>query len=176
MWLVAGTGFSTMTGALMFAGRSNVSRQLFVFACHDAPVGSDLARATYYFPSSFQKSGFILPIANMRAYIYQHLAEPLSTVELAKRFDLSPAHFGSLFRRFSGQTPIAYIQDRRIEAAKIILASSYAPISDLARSVGYDDALYFSRVFKRNFSSVFKRMEHISPKKYLASCNNPLIA
>ena len=57
-----------------------------------------------------------------------------------------------------GLTPMDYLVNKRIDEAKVLLEDGSLKIKDIARVVGYEDSLYFSKVFKK-FTGV-------SPKEY----------
>ena len=73
----------------------------------------------------------------------------ISNGELARVMGLSRV---SVINRFSGVlgiTPHKYMEARRIEFAKRLLLGSDKPVLTVAAMCGYDDPLYFSRVFKK---------------------------
>lgn len=53
------------------------------------------------------------------------------------------------FRQATGTTPIDYLQNLRIEAAKRLLEATHTPVEEIGFMVGYDDASFFRRLFKR---------------------------
>jgi transcriptional regulator GlxA family with amidase domain len=46
-------------------------------------------------------------------------------------------------------TPLAYIQQVRVERAKALLESSDLPVDAVSWKIGYEDAAFFNRLFKR---------------------------
>lgn len=82
-------------------------------------------------------------------YIQAHLNEPLDRDTLARHVVLSPAYFSTLFKRYTGYSPIQYITRLRIDRAKHLLRTTMLPISVIAHEVGFADSFYFSRVFSR---------------------------
>ena len=74
---------------------------------------------------------------------------PLSLNDLAKRSALSKAQFSLLFKEQLGCTPIAWREERRIARATQLLMQTSSQIQEIAERVGYEDPLYFSRVFTR---------------------------
>ena len=63
---------------------------------------------------------------------------------------LSKSYFSHTFRKRMGVSPVQYLNTQRIEKAKEFLLSNSMSISTIARLVGFDDPLYFSRVFKKH--------------------------
>ena len=57
-----------------------------------------------------------------------------------------------------GISPIDYLVSYRIDRAKKYLLDDFMSIGDVARSVGYEDPLTFSKIFKRK--------TNMSPKEY----------
>jgi len=84
------------------------------------------------------------------AYILQNYTKPLTLEEVAQQVHLSPAYFSYLFRREQGRTFTDYLTATRLDKAKELLRADPAlSISDVAGQVGYEDANYFSRLFKK---------------------------
>lgn len=85
-----------------------------------------------------------------RKYIEQNYWKPALTVtEIVKAVNLERSY---LFRRFKGATGksvLEYITSCRIRRACELLKTSGLPIQSVAYSVGYNDPLYFSKVFKK---------------------------
>lgn len=82
-------------------------------------------------------------------YIDQHFTETLSVTEIASVFELSDDYFYKLFKKATGQTPIAYILQLRIHYAKQLLRTTDLMISDIGYEVGFDSTSYFSKTFKK---------------------------
>ena len=86
-----------------------------------------------------------------------------STKELAKTLQISEEHFIRTFKSDFGITPNKFITNARMEKAKRLLLDTDMKIADVSRSCGYDDPLYFSKVFKKNTG--------LSPKDFKISHN-----
>ena len=81
-----------------------------------------------------------------------------SLADLAAEVGLSPFHFARAFKRSVGLAPHQYQIHMRMELAKAMLDSGSQSITEVAKSVGYGDVSYFSRIFNQRFG--------ISPKYY----------
>jgi len=81
-------------------------------------------------------------------YMKQHLNEPLRAATLAGVANMSLPHYFALFKRVVGRSPIDYLIKLRMEHARRLLADTSWSVKEVAVSLGYDDPLYFSRVFK----------------------------
>jgi AraC family transcriptional regulator of arabinose operon len=84
-------------------------------------------------------------------FLQSHLAEKLSLEQIAESGDISVTHLGRLFRQHMNTTPIQYVERKRMERAMELLRDSSAiAVRDVAASVGYDDAFYFTNRFHRH--------------------------
>jgi AraC family transcriptional regulator len=81
--------------------------------------------------------------------IEEHLAEPLSLVELAQSVRLSPRHFARAFKESFGQPPHQYQLTRRIERAKMLLGDGKLSITEIGIALGFADTSAFSTTFRR---------------------------
>ncbi len=84
-------------------------------------------------------------------YIDDNLSKKLTISLLANKFFISENYLCLLFRQETGKTINDYITQRRMLRAKELLASSPMYINEVAREIGYQDANYFSRQFKKQF-------------------------
>lgn len=82
-------------------------------------------------------------------YINEHFAEPLTLSSLARMVHLSPSRFAHLFSEQLGQSPISYLEGKRIERAREKLVMTSQSISTIAYSVGFSSPSYFSKVLKK---------------------------
>lgn len=70
--------------------------------------------------------------------------------EYAKKYNISICWFIRIFKNKTGRTPQAYIMELRIRKAKELLRYSDLQVAEIASIVGYENALYFSRIFKKS--------------------------
>jgi two-component system response regulator YesN len=98
-------------------------------------------------------------IAKVEEYIRHNLDKQLSLREVATIFNFSPNYLSQLFSKYAGEGFIEYINTERIHAAKEMLARGEDPIYQIAEKLGFENAFYFSKVFKR--------VEGISPRDFL---------
>jgi transcriptional regulator GlxA family with amidase domain len=75
------------------------------------------------------------------------LASPVD--EMIKRSKLAERTFKRRFADATGLAPLAYVQRLRIEDAKRRLERTSAPVDEISWRVGYEDAAFFRRLFKR---------------------------
>ncbi len=85
-----------------------------------------------------------------REYIQRNYCEPECNVQsVADSVKIDRTYLYRLFKKETGMSIIAYINECRVAEAKMMLMDADVPISSVALSVGFPDQMYFSRVFKR---------------------------
>lgn len=89
-------------------------------------------------------------MAQARAYLEAHFCEPTSLEGLAARFGMSAQRFSNCFARAHQIRPMSLLISLRLERAVSLLQTGL-PVKDVAHAVGYEDPLYFSRLFKRHY-------------------------
>lgn len=101
-------------------------------------------------------------------YMVANLNRPLRIATLAAQVNVSQSHFFSLFKQITGCPPMDYFTKLRMVEACRLLNSTTARVKEVAIELGYDDPLYFSRVFK-SFSTVapvrYRKLGRASRKK-----------
>ena len=92
-----------------------------------------------------------------------HFDESRDISVYAKMCSVSVSHFTHCFTKEFGVPPIKYLFSIRIEQAKYLLAETRLPVHEVASSVGFEDPLYFSRIFKKHIGippGQYRRMWH----------------
>lgn len=83
-------------------------------------------------------------------YLRQHYAEKFTLKLLIKKIGYGRTRFFELFKARYGVTPNEWLNRYRIEKAKSLLSSADPmTIATVGKSVGFSDAAFFSRVFRR---------------------------
>ncbi len=99
-----------------------------------------------------------LQIRQAIAAIHEDYRSPMSIAQYAQNLNMSICWFIRIFKQYTGLSPQQYIiRTRMIKARELLSASSYN-VSEIAAMVGYDNPLYFSRLFKKTAG--------ISPREY----------
>jgi len=88
-------------------------------------------------------------VLKLQHWLRVHLASANPVEELARRSGLPSSSFKRRFTKATGFSPIVYVQHARIEEAKRRLERSDASIDEICWAVGYEDAAFFRRLFKR---------------------------
>jgi len=87
-----------------------------------------------------------------------HLGENLSMENLAGRVGISPRHFIRRFKKATGESPLQYLQQIRIEKAKKIMETRPDTVEEITRAIGYENS--------STFRKVFKKFNGLSPREY----------
>ena len=113
-----------------------------------------------YFLSSIKTENAHVVEAIDKATIYfnEHYSEDINIDEYAQNNHVSVSWFIRTFKQCTGSTPMQYILSKRIYNAEILLHDSSHNITEISAIVGYDNPLYFSRIFKK--------AKGISPSEY----------
>lgn len=82
--------------------------------------------------------------------ITENLHRSLSVAEIADHVCLSPSRLSHLFRNCVGSGLMQWRDAQRVQYAMQVLRITDEPIKSLSAMVGYEDPLYFSRVFQRH--------------------------
>ena len=84
-----------------------------------------------------------------KEYFTEHYNEEINVEEYALSRHVSASWFNKSFKKAVGTTPMKYILSIRIRNAQILLETTDYNISNIASMVGYENAFYFSRLFKK---------------------------
>lgn len=83
-------------------------------------------------------------------FILANLSKNISIETLSGKVYLSSSRLSHLFKSSLGVSIIKWRENQRISEAKKLLHFSNISISNLAKLLGYEDALYFSKIFKKH--------------------------
>lgn len=93
-------------------------------------------------------------VDKIKLYIETNYREDLTINGIAEAFFSSPATVSRIFKEQLGESPINYLIRYRLEKAKVLLDSADdISIKETAHLIGYEDALYFSKLFKKYYGS-----------------------
>ena len=99
--------------------------------------------------------------AAVRRYIDNHFKEPLTLDYLAEEAHINKYYLSHAFKREYGVSPINYMNYRRIEESKYLLAETDLSLSQISQLLGFSSLSYFSQVFRKT--------QEISPMEYRQS-------
>ena len=88
-------------------------------------------------------------IARCQAWIAEHYQEANPVRNMVRLSCLAERTFTRSFQKATGMPPLEYVHALRLEEAKQMLESGDEPVEAIALQVGYEDAGYFGRLFRR---------------------------
>lgn len=89
------------------------------------------------------------PLPELRELVEKHYRQLHAPADYAELLHTTPKALGRAVRTHLGKTLTELIQERVLNHAKWELLHTLRPVKEIAREVGYDDELYFSRLFKK---------------------------
>ena len=93
-----------------------------------------------------------------RRYFNEHYNEPISIQEYAESRNMSVCWFQRNFKQIVKHTPMQYLLTIRVNNAASLLETTNYSLAEIAAIVGYEDPLYFSRLFRK--------IKGVSPRDY----------
>ena len=110
-----------------------------------------------------------------KRYMDENFSKPVKVEDVAEHVGLDRKYLRNLFSKYLGVSTKEYLMNIRMEKAKELLISEEIPVADVAESVGYTDALAFSKIFKthvgvspiefRSGEEYRPKRENVTPKK-----------
>lgn len=85
-------------------------------------------------------------------YFNENYAKDININEYAKSLHISPCWFNRRFKQVTKKTPLQYIISVRLSNAKMLLETKAYNVTETAYAVGFNNPLYFSRLFTKNFN------------------------
>lgn len=118
-----------------------------------------------YFLTSLKtnNSRVVEEIDKATLYFNEHYNENINIDEYAQNNHVSVSWFIRNFKQCTGSTPMQYILSKRIYNAEILLHDSSYNLTEISEIIGYDNPLYFSRIFKK--------VKGLSPSEYRKCIN-----
>lgn len=109
-------------------------------------------------PLARQQQEESLDLERIHSLMQARLHEQIDVETLAAAVSLSKYHFIKKYKALTGTTPINHFIQLKIERACHLLDVTNKGIKEIAWAVGYEDAYYFSRIFRK--------MMGMSPRQY----------
>jgi len=100
------------------------------------------------------------PLRELQSWIADNLGEDLRVEALADRVAMSPRNFARAFRRETGMTPAAYVEELRVERARQVLEDGTEPVELVSERCGFGTPETMRRAFARRVG--------VSPAEYRA--------
>ena len=97
-------------------------------------------------------------IQKVLSYIRKNIYKTIDIDSLAAISCLSKDHFIRLFKKEINNTPLQYINQKKIEKAQLILITDSMPVKNISYLLAYEDHSYFNRLFKK--------LKGVTPQQY----------
>ena len=88
-------------------------------------------------------------VRQAQEWLGNHYSHPNAVEALEQQSGLASRTFNRRFKQATGLTPVAYVQQIRVDRAKTLLETGDLPIDQISWRVGYEDIAFFRRLFKR---------------------------
>jgi AraC family transcriptional regulator len=99
-----------------------------------------------------------LEIHRLAGWLKGHLEERLTAAQLAARLHMSESSLLRYFKRETGQTPMEFVAQLRLEQARARLGASGATLTEIARQCGFASSSHFSSAFSAAYG--------LAPREY----------
>ena len=103
------------------------------------------------------------PVERALAHLEQHLFEPFTVADLARRAGASPSTLLRAFRREVQASPAAYVRTRRLDEAMVLLRTGRYGVGETALRVGYGNLAAFTAAFHKRFGAAPSRVRPAAP-------------
>ena len=102
-----------------------------------------------HLPTHFQQNMTDGTVERTIAFLRANFAKPLTLRGVARELGVSSSHLEHLFKKATGRPVMSYLQDLRLEQAKVLLLESTLNVTQIAARCGYSSVHLFSRRFKQ---------------------------
>lgn len=100
-------------------------------------------------PEESENSQTALVMAHVRRYLEDNYMFDLSLDSVGEILHISPAYLSAQFKKYQKMNFLDCLTELRINAAKELLTDPFRSSAEVASMVGYEDASYFARAFKK---------------------------
>ncbi|MEY8205870.1 MAG: helix-turn-helix domain-containing protein [Bermanella sp.] len=102
-------------------------------------------------------------ILQVQQWLEIHFASHITLQMLANKTNMSVRTFKRRFKEATGEAPMQFLQQLRLEQGKDMLRYSQKKVSEIAWALGYEDPGHFNRLFKRHFAATPARWRKNQP-------------
>jgi len=147
---------------LMEVHRTGYSTRAFINAANQlrhllTQIALEMRRAQAISQHSFN-------LEAVQRFMLENLSQQLELDTLAAAAKLSKYHFSNKYKALTGYSPIKHFLNMKMEHACHLLDTGDLSVKAVAAALGYDDPLYFSRLFNKTVG--------MSPRSYRNSVRN----
>lgn len=100
-------------------------------------------------------------VARTIEYMHSHYRDNLAIKALAQSVGMAQWQYNAIFKELTSTSPLAYLTELRIQAARKLLAVTDEPLREISRQAGFADEYYFNRRFRQSTG--------VTPRQYARS-------
>lgn len=102
-------------------------------------------------PIKFESCDRTKIVTSIASYMNNNYGQDISLDRISRNIYLSPVYISRIFKEEIGESPINYLIKVRLSKAADLLENGSPTVKSVARQVGYSDAYYFSKLFKKYY-------------------------
>ena len=173
--------FTTSADSIYCTGSVNAIRDIilhFIELLYDNSIATEVARHfTHEIHRSLEsraldddpdRSHHDELVIAAQEWLQINFGNAVTVSDLANRFSLSVRSFNRRFKAATNMTPVQFLQNLRLEQSKELLKQSNLAIAEISDAVGYQDASYFTELFKK--------VNSMTPNEYRQLVRNKLFS
>ena len=81
-------------------------------------------------------------------YVYRNVYSRFCVRDIARQLGYNPSYLSSLFKERTGQSLQSFIQEAKLQEARVLLLYTSQPLTSIASSLGFHSLSHFSKAFK----------------------------
>ena len=89
--------------------------------------------------------------SSILSYISDNALEKITIDDICRKTHISKYHLCRKFKEATGQTVVAFLNEKRLAAARQLLVTSNQSVLDIAASCGFECANHFNGLFKKKY-------------------------
>lgn len=121
-----------------------------------------IIRSQQLIPVSINSIRMTKECAQIKEYLDSNYSEHITLDTLTSLTHMNKYYMVHSFTKYTGLSPIQYLNQTRLKRAQHLLRTTNYSISDIASSTGFSSQSYFTQIFRKNFNMtpVKYRQEH----------------
>ena len=111
-----------------------------------------IIRSQHLIPVPIAPTHMTKDCAQIKEYLDANYADSITLDTLTELTHMNKYYMAHSFAKYTGQSPIQYLNQRRLEAACTLLRDTDHSISSIAESVGFSSQSYFTQAFRKSYN------------------------
>lgn len=100
-------------------------------------------------PQTEDQNLYSIIVMQATAYIQEHYKEQITIEQVSCFVDRTPNYLSTILKKELGVSFTSYLTNLRMDEAKRLITTTGMPICEIAAQVGYNDYIYFSKLFRK---------------------------